>query len=79
LVYICVEENLFCMMSIQISPEAEDLRNTIIDLIDLSNIDVDILMEALCALTIDYMTFYMDESTELSLLKNQICGVSKRS
>jgi len=66
------------MMSIQISPEAEDLRNTIIDLIELSNIDVDILMEALCALTIDYMTFYMDESTELTLLKNQICGVSKR-
>jgi hypothetical protein len=79
LVYIRDEENHYGMMSITTSPEAETLKNTIIDLIDISDINVDILMQALCALVIDYMNFYMDESADLVLLQSQLVGVPQRT
>ena len=67
------------MMSIKISPEAEYLKNTIVDLIAVSKIEVDVLMEALSALTIDYMNFYMEESADLALLQNQLHGVPQKT
>jgi hypothetical protein len=66
-------------MSIEISPEAEVLKNTIVDLIEISKINVDVLMEALCALAVDYMNFYMGTSADLALLQNQMCGVPQKS
>jgi len=48
------------MMSATISPEAERLKETILDIFETSNIEMDVLMEALCATVIEFADAYME-------------------
>jgi hypothetical protein len=47
-------------MSITISPEAEMLKNTIMDLFEISKIDTYVMVEALCAIVVEYTDAFMD-------------------
>ncbi|MCL2147978.1 MAG: hypothetical protein FWH47_01380 [Methanomassiliicoccaceae archaeon] len=49
------------MMSITVSPEAEKVKDTIMDAAEADRTDLDVLMEALCALVIEFAGSYMDD------------------
>ena len=48
------------------------LKSTILDMIEISKIDTDILTEAFFALAVEFTTFYMDESTDLAIMKSRV-------
>ena len=52
------------MMSIEISPEAERIKNTILDMFDAGKMDPFTFMEALYASVVEFAGRLMDESAD---------------
>ncbi|MCL1978876.1 MAG: hypothetical protein FWG60_01785 [Methanomassiliicoccaceae archaeon] len=48
------------MMSIKISPEAEELREALWNLMEMSNIDIFVRLEAFLAIAVEYADFYIE-------------------
>jgi hypothetical protein len=65
------------MMSITISPEAEMLKDTITDLVEISNIDTRVLMETLCALVVEYADAFMERSDEYGEFLRRMNQIAK--
>ncbi|MCL2032839.1 MAG: hypothetical protein FWG96_06190 [Methanomassiliicoccaceae archaeon] len=67
------------MMSITVSPEAEIIKDTISDMIEISKIDHYVLVEALCALVIEFADHHMEQSAEYAELRRKIRQNPKNS